>query len=94
MAFKEGRYTAKTSTFGNGKYGDLRAFFAAIYLDREARSIVLDADPSMGSLREPIIKLLSVLRSMEFSSNSPVTRFSNLITKIGQTSHSFESVFR
>jgi|AntRauTorckE5430_2_1112549.scaffolds.fasta_scaffold01070_3 hypothetical protein len=93
MAFKEGKYTTNGVIFGNGDYGDLRAFFAAIYLDKEARSVVLDADPSMGSLREPIIKLLSVLRSMEFNSKSPVTRFSNLMTKIGQTSHSFESVF-
>ena len=93
-AFKDGQYTTDNGiTLGDGKYGDLRAVFAAIYLDREARSVVLDADPSQGSLREPIIKLLSVLRSMEFNSKSPVIRLGNLLTRIGQTSYSFESVF-
>ena len=94
MAFKKGRYTAKHIPFVDDKYGDLRAFFAVIHLDREARFVALNAEAAVGSLREPIIKLLSILRIMEFSSKSPVTRFIKLITKIGQTSHSFESVFR
>ena len=62
-------------------------------MDRESRSVVLDADPSQGSLREPIIKLLSVLRSMQFNPKSPVIRLGNLLTRIGQTNYSFDSVF-
>ena len=88
-AFKDGQY----QQFGNGVYGDLSATFAAIYLDREARSVVLDADPSQGSLREPILKVMALLRSMEFNSTYPVTRLVSLKEDIGQMAHNFESVF-
>jgi uncharacterized protein (DUF1800 family) len=43
-AFKMGRYVFDGMTYGTGKYGDLAATFAAMYLDREARNILLDAD--------------------------------------------------
>jgi cullin-associated NEDD8-dissociated protein 1 len=52
-AFKSGVYDVKKlPTFGNGDYGNLEATVAAILLDREAVSFALDADPSVGSLRE------------------------------------------
>ena len=57
LAFKTGFYTIGDKSFGTGKYGDLAACFAAIYLDREARSVTLDADPSSGSHREPFLKI-------------------------------------
>ena len=39
---------------------------AAILLDKEARSLVLDADAAHGQLREPLVKLYHFLRSMEY----------------------------
>jgi cullin-associated NEDD8-dissociated protein 1 len=92
-AFKSGRYVLGDREYGKGKYGDLAATFAAIYLDREARNVLLDVDPTTGSLREPILKLMAVMRSMNFSSSFPVTRLSNLKRDIGQEAYEFESVF-
>lgn len=63
----------KTGTFGgttySGRYGDLGATFAAILLDREARSATLEADPTHGMLREPLLKAYHVLRSLEYTSS-------------------------
>ncbi len=93
-AFKEGRYNAENShVFGTGRYGDMAAMFAAIYLDREARSVVLDKDPTFGSLREPILKVMNLMRSMEFKSNHPVTILSRVKRYMGQKPHDFETVF-
>ena len=39
---------------------------AAILLDRESRNILLDLDSSHGSVREPIIKFLSLMRNMGY----------------------------
>lgn len=93
LAFRSGRYDHSEKSYGTGKYGDLAATFAAIYLDREARNILLEVDPTTGSLREPILKVMAVMRSMNFSSSFPVTRLSNLKRDIGQESYEFESVF-
>jgi hypothetical protein len=93
-AFKEGFYEANGKKFGKGKYGDLAATFAAIYLDREARSILLDKDPVQGQLREPILKITSLLRGMQFHSEFPVTELSTSVGQnIGQVPYGFESVF-
>ncbi len=69
-AFANGSYTdAPTGVgFGGGAYGDLGAAIAAILLDREARSPELDADPTHGQLREPLLKLVHVLRALEYRS--------------------------
>ena len=40
-SFRSGSFKVGSTTFGSGKYGDLEAFFAAIYLDREARTCLL-----------------------------------------------------
>ena len=40
----------------------------AILLDREARSTTLDLDPSHGQLREPLLRVMHLLRAMEYSS--------------------------
>ncbi len=92
-AFLEGSYEAEGKSFGTGKYGDLAATFAAIYLDREARSVALDADPSYGTLREPLLKVMAVMRSMKLESAFPVTRLSNMLGDIGQMAHEFKTVF-
>ena len=41
----------------SGKYGDLGATVAAILLEPEARSVMLDYDPTFGRLREPLLKV-------------------------------------
>jgi uncharacterized protein (DUF1800 family) len=93
-AFKDGQYLDESGlSFGAGTYGDMAAIFAAIYLDREARSTILDADSSHGSLREPILKLVAVLRSMQFKSSHPVTYLRHVKRFIGQIPHAFETVF-
>ena len=93
-AFKTGSYTSSGGvSFGAGNYGDLASTFAAIYLDNAARNVLLDADITTGSLREPILKVLAVMRSMKFTSSSPVTRMDGLVADIGQMAHEFGSVF-
>lgn len=49
-AFRSGEYGGRVYS---GRYGDLGATVAAIFLDREARDATLDVDPSAGKLREP-----------------------------------------
>ena len=66
-AFATGTYTDGGVSFGGGAYGDLGAMVAAILLDREARSTELDADPTFGQLREPMLKLVHLLRAMEYN---------------------------
>jgi hypothetical protein len=89
LAFRTGTY----SQFGSGEYGDLEAVIAAIFLDREARSETLDADVSHGIMREPIVKLMSVLRSLEY--RSPQRRpvyLHRLIDVLGQEAFRSPSV--
>ena len=62
-AFRTGAYGGRTFS---GMHGDLGATFAAILLDREARSLTLEADPTHGGLREPLLKLYQLMRSLEF----------------------------
>jgi uncharacterized protein (DUF1800 family) len=54
--------TSSTSTFG-----DLAATIAAMLLDPEARSATLEADPTHGKLREPLLKVMHFLRAMEYT---------------------------
>jgi uncharacterized protein (DUF1501 family)/uncharacterized protein (DUF1800 family) len=95
MAFRSGSYHFGGFTFGNGLYGDLAATMAAVILDREARSVTVDADPSSGFIREPLLRFISLMRSMEFHStpSSPVVRLMNMETVVGQMAHEFSSVF-
>jgi uncharacterized protein (DUF1800 family) len=44
----------------------MKAIVAAILLDPEATASSLDADPTYGGIKEPIIKVLQFLRAMEF----------------------------
>jgi len=92
-AFTSGAYGGHTYS---GEYGDLGAMIAAIVLDREARSTTLDADPTHGSLREPIVKLIHFMRAMEYEPNgSTEARFgsSALVQLIGQDPFAVPSVF-
>ena len=63
-AFRSGSHGGISYT---GKYGDLGAALAAILLDREARSATLDLDPGHGRLREPLLKMMHLMRSMQMS---------------------------
>ena len=49
----------------------MAAAVSSILLDREARSAVLDADPSFGKLREPLLKVVATLRSLEIALDQP-----------------------
>jgi uncharacterized protein (DUF1501 family) len=107
-AFHAGYYTWRTDDsnpsspqsihFGDGKYGNLAAAVAAIVLDREAMSVVLDADPSHGSLREPLLKVVAFVRSMEYTSTdydkliNPFLK-SNTMATIGQMPYDSPDVF-
>lgn len=95
VAFKTGTYTSAGKTFGDGKYGSMESMVAAIILHNDARNVLLDADPTSGSLREPLLKFISYLRSMEFSTNAdaPELRLYRLQEKIGQDAHSIPNVF-
>lgn len=69
---------------------------AAVLLDTEARSVSLDADPSHGHIREPILKLTGFLRAMETKYYAPLSAagFSTGLEKnIGQSPHKSPSVF-
>ncbi len=94
-AFTEGSYMISEMTFGDSKYGSLSALLAATLLDPEARSVVLDVDPSTGSIREPMIKLIAFLRAMIFKTLDDVKEvtFQNLQNRIGQMPHSIPNVF-
>ncbi len=94
-AFRAGRYKAGGQIFGDGLYGNLGAMLAAIVLDREARDAKLDADPSAGGLREPLIKLIGVLRAMEYDSapGFPSIVMQSLKDTIGQEAQAIPNVF-
>ena len=91
-AFRTGSYNNGIS-FGKGKYGDMEATIAAVLLDREARSVVLDKDPAQGTLREPILKVLSFMRALDFKSSSPLVELDYMEQKVGQMAYEQASVF-
>ena len=92
-AFQDGSFPNPdpgSNDFGDGRYGNLESMVAAIVLDPEARSIILDAEPTSGSLVEPIIKLTRVLRAMKFQTNDTSgerVRIDDLQERIGQEPH-------
>lgn len=96
-AFKNGIFVANDMTFGTGEFGDLKAMIAAILLDREALTLVLDYDPSHGALREPLLKVVALMRSMEYRPNpdSPDTNYmlSAMTSKIDQMVYDLKTVF-
>ena len=89
-AFTLGSY----GDFGSGSYGDLGATFAAIFLDSEASSSVLDSDPSFGTMREPLLKILHILRSLSYSPvDFPEVELRSMADKIGQMAYESPTVF-
>ena len=97
-AFRKGRYIDPSSglRFGLGDYGNLGAMVAALLLDREARSVVLDADPTHGSLLEPFLRFVRVMKSLEFRAKSEkkyADLVNNLFDLIGEEPHHLPDVF-
>ena len=69
---------------------------AAILLDRDSRSFVLDMDPAHGSVLEPMAKFVRVLRSLEFEADrdDPHIRIGvDLQDLLGQQPHRLPNVF-
>ena len=87
-SFIKGEFTFSDQSsdlaFGSGSYGDLAATVASILLDRESRSILLDLDPFHGSLREPLIKVIALMRNLDYESNEKFISFRNMKDLIGQ----------
>ena len=77
------------------KYGDLAATTAAVLLDQEARSVNLEANPFKGNLREPILRMMALMKGMELTQaeGRPVVQMNGLDTYTGQMAHSFPTVF-
>ena len=57
---------------GAGERGDLGAVVKAILLDYEARSLEVADDAEFGKQREPLIRFLSILRSLNATTALPV----------------------
>ena len=69
---------------------------AALLLDREARSVILDADPTHGSLLEPFLRFVRVMKSLEFRAKSEkkyADLVNNLFDLIGEEPHHLPDVF-
>lgn len=62
-------------------------------MDEESRSTTLDADPSHGHLREPLIKVTSLFRSMDAKITAPYSWTKLYQLGIGQDSYGSPSVF-
>ena len=96
-AFQNGQYEHQGIIFGSGEFGDLKAMLAAIFLDSEALSRVVEIDPIFGALREPLLKVIAVMRSMEFNKfpefQGTNTLFDQMTSKIDQMVHEIPTVF-
>lgn len=93
-AFKTGQCHQLPNDF-SAQYGDLGATVATIILDRESRNILLDSDPAFGSLREPLLKTMALMRNFNFKQvdGELISLDHRLNEKIGQESHEMPSVF-
>merc|ERR1712072_656211 len=88
QAFKTGEYAGKIYS---GEYGDLSATIAAILLHPEARNPQAATE---GSLREPLVKVIHFLRSMEYvDTNHSEIVLNKLDDLIGQEPYQSPSVF-
>jgi len=62
----------RTGSFGSvpfsGNYGDMGATVYAILMDQEARSPIIEADPTFGMLRDPLLKIYHLMRALDYTS--------------------------
>jgi uncharacterized protein (DUF1800 family) len=72
-AFRSGTYNHGGEVFGNGEYGSLEAMVSSIVLDQEATVDAITSDPSYGSIKEPMLKVIQLMRSMEYQPHIPTT---------------------
>jgi len=97
QAFIDGTFVSENVSFGDGTYGSLAAMGAAIILDPEAQSVILDEDPVNGHIREPLLKVMNVLRSIIFQRDPTVKLRYGLLhdmpRKIGQMVHEAPNQF-
>ena len=90
------RVAAAFADNGAGVRGDLRAVFAAILLDDEARSPAGLTDPRFGRLREPMLRLVQWGRTFGITSAQgswKIGDLSNPATQLGQSPLRSPSVF-
>jgi hypothetical protein len=105
-AFTSGVYASGSTTFGDGNYGSLEALAACVVLDREATDEALYEDPSFGAIREPLLKVVQLLRSFEYNNTLPTVgldgsplaksynlRLYKMNEKIGMSPSEFQTVF-
>ena len=72
----------------------MAAAVAAILLDPEARSHLVEADPTFGKFREPLLKILSVMRSLEYTAkDSRETELDSAEERIGMAAFESKTVF-
>jgi hypothetical protein len=91
QAYKSGVYmwtnpsnSSDNVSFGGGKRGDLRAISASILLGNDSLSATLDSDPTFGGLKEPLHKLMQMMRSMQFSRSLRHRRTDRLLSTSAQ----------
>ncbi|KAL7542977.1 hypothetical protein ACHAXR_013016 [Thalassiosira sp. AJA248-18] len=94
-AFQTGIYVFNdATTFGLGEYGDLSATVAAILLHPEAASPTVDADPASGSVRQPLLKVIAVMRSLDLEPYNGQPRMPHRIGNVpGQGPYDYTTVF-
>jgi len=95
-AFNTGRYVSGTWSVGSGVRGDLKATIAAVLLDVEARATPNPANPAVGRVREPILRLANWMRA--FNATSASGRYllgptDDPATSLGQSPMRAPSVF-
>jgi uncharacterized protein (DUF1800 family) len=93
QAFASGSYTTAGTnrTFGSGRRGDLRAVVAATLLHPEARTAPSSTDA--GKLREPVLRLATLLRSFEATSQTNNWRIGDTDNTLFQTPMKAPTVF-
>ncbi len=63
-------------------------------MDRESRDVLLDSDPTFGSIREPLVKVISLMRNLNYQqTDGGLLKVGRLQTRIGEESHEHPSVF-
>ncbi|HYS14571.1 MAG TPA: DUF1800 family protein, partial [Burkholderiaceae bacterium] len=96
-AFATGRYTTAGGYYsvGSGQRGDLKATVAAVLLDAEARSASSITQDDWGKLREPVLRVATLMRAFEATSQSPGQQFriGNIDNQMFETPMRSPSVF-
>lgn len=89
------RVAEKFADNGAGIRGDLGAVVRAILTDYEARSPAVADDPGYGKLKEPLLRLTGVLRSLNATSSSGhyIPSFANVYPQLNQAALRSPSVF-